>query len=421
MPLLRGEELEQVICHLEQRGVHLYHACQLRDFRAYLKLAGIPSRQVMEESGLPYTSFVTDTADHQNGVWSKVFGNLSDFGFGFARAEWRRQDTAPIPNPYGPILLEMRPAVLREADDLAVCLRSAGGNQFDRDAESLGTLADVARLFVNEFDPNERYANTHVKYSDALRQEFADRVKPATVAGWGTLNPELSCTVGIGRLSFAKLYRVVVDKYETNDLALADVVTRDMRAAGIQAPVLLREYRPAGGRERILGDLTRVLSARPMTIDAFLAAADLSEEALEWGRRVLRGNLGWMFERFATYLHGGTLAALRQEPATAECVNGPRSCDQRQDPPTSGKPIDPGPSRTLAARVPAAPPPSPPPMGRSVSDALRLAGTQDVCESSGHEWNVRTCTTPDCPATRHTLLTCRCLRCGATKRGWCCG
>ena len=293
------------------RGAKFYHACQLKDFRTYLEFGGIPCRERLEDSGLPYTLFATDDADRRSGSSSKVFGNLSDFGFSFAASEWKRENTAPVPNPYGPILLELRPDALREADDVAICLRSAGGNDFDREAESLSTAEQVARLFANDYDPNQQYSNAYIKFSEGLRREFPDRVKPATVAGWTTINPEVSCTVKTGCLSFSELSRIVVDQYELDGVRLIDLVRLDLRNFGLQAGIQSRWYRGDMGRQQILSDLARVLSAGPANVNEFLAIADLSEQSASWGRRVVRGNLSWLFERFARYLRTGTLAEMR--------------------------------------------------------------------------------------------------------------
>ncbi len=307
MALLRGDELELVVKELDRRGAHVFHACQLKDLRAYLALGGIPSRETVETSGRPYTPFDTDTTDRQNGTWGKVFGNLSDFGFGFARAEWRRENTAPVPNPYGPVLLEFRPRILLEAEDVAICLRSAGGQEFRRELETLATAEEVGRLFTNEFDPNGGYANTYIKYSDELRQTFKDRVKPAATPGWSTLNPEISCTAQGGKLSFSQLCRVIVDGYCIEETSLLDFVTRDFREAGVPARVQLRVYRQGAGRERILEDISRSLLNGPCGINKFLTLQDISEQSLDWGRRVLSGRLGWIFDRFSSYLRSGTL------------------------------------------------------------------------------------------------------------------
>jgi hypothetical protein len=70
--------------------------------------------------------FDTDAQNHINGAWPKVFGNLCDFGHGFAVGHWT-EGKSPTPNPFGPILLVANPEILLNADDVAICLRSAGG------------------------------------------------------------------------------------------------------------------------------------------------------------------------------------------------------------------------------------------------------------------------------------------------------
>ncbi len=85
MSLIQNSEIVSLIDLFNRREAKIYHACQYRDFKTYLELGGVPSRNLMESSGLPYTSFDTDDEDKTNEVWAKVFGNLSDFGFAFAK------------------------------------------------------------------------------------------------------------------------------------------------------------------------------------------------------------------------------------------------------------------------------------------------------------------------------------------------
>src|SRR5262249_8889960 len=127
--MIREGQIAKLVGLLKARGVSLYHACQLVDFRSYLALGGIPSRARLERGKLAFTAFESDTADHKNGVWDKVFVNLSDFGRTFASGG------KGVPNPYGPILLKIRPEALLEASDLAICLRSASATDFNREAE----------------------------------------------------------------------------------------------------------------------------------------------------------------------------------------------------------------------------------------------------------------------------------------------
>ena len=122
---------ERLVEIIQSRGRFLWHACQLKDFASYLHLGGIPSRSLLETSELPFTHFETDEQDRVNFVWDKVFCNFDDFGCWFAEGK------RAIPNPYGPIQMRIRPEAILEADDLAVSLISAGGQGFDRKAESL--------------------------------------------------------------------------------------------------------------------------------------------------------------------------------------------------------------------------------------------------------------------------------------------
>jgi hypothetical protein len=119
--MIRGPAIREIVGLLERRGASLWHACQYRDYQSYLELGGIPSRAILEQSGKYFTSFETDLTDHTNGVWDKVFVNLSDFGRSFAVGG------KAVPNPYGPIVFRISPQSLHEAADVATCLRSAGG------------------------------------------------------------------------------------------------------------------------------------------------------------------------------------------------------------------------------------------------------------------------------------------------------
>ena len=132
--MITGRNIDRLVKLFEVRDVKLFHACQFLDFLSYLKLDGIPSHDCLEKANLPFTSLETDENDKVNGVWDKVFVNLSDFGKTFANGG------NGVPNPYGPILIQVRPAVLLEATDIAISLKSAGAPNFDREKEALKTV-----------------------------------------------------------------------------------------------------------------------------------------------------------------------------------------------------------------------------------------------------------------------------------------
>ena len=109
--MISGNEIQSLVNLLLEREVSIYHACQLTDFESYLALGGIPSRALLENRKLPFTPFETDTIDKENGVWDKVFGNLTEFGEIFADGKFWP------PTVYGPIQFQLNPTVLLEASD----------------------------------------------------------------------------------------------------------------------------------------------------------------------------------------------------------------------------------------------------------------------------------------------------------------
>lgn len=265
---------------------------------------------MLETSGLPHTAFETDAADHDNGVWPKVFGNLTDFGLGFAWGEWR-EGTAPTPNPYGPILLIARPSILLKSADVAICLRSAGGRKFDREAESLGSVPEVDRLFVHKLDEVWTQGASFVKYSDALRQEFGDKYRDLDYSP-STYNPEISCTIVREYLPFDDLECIITDKYRMNGHWLSRVVRDIAFDAGLRRELKERSYR--SGRDDILASLARAFAGGPRSLSEIVAMENVSSPTKDWGRRLISSNLEWQFRRFVTYLEEGTLSEMRKLP-----------------------------------------------------------------------------------------------------------
>ncbi|MEQ9482383.1 hypothetical protein [Coleofasciculus sp. F4-SAH-05] len=240
MAVIPNNKIEPVVSLFKTRGVNFYHACQYKDFKTYLEIGGVPSRNLMELRGFPYTTFKTDEHDKSNDVWRKVFGNLSDFGFSFAKAR-RKENTAPIPNPYGPILLIFKPEAFYEASDVAICLRSAGGRDFNREAESLSSADEIDRIFQHPIDeaPNE-FAKANIKFSKQLKKDFDD--PQAT-------SPEVSFTVENEKISFRHLDKIRVDPYIVNGKKLKEKIENLKQTYLLNAPIWERRY--SEGRQEI--------------------------------------------------------------------------------------------------------------------------------------------------------------------------
>jgi hypothetical protein len=96
--MFRGpDQIASIVERFETRDVSLWHACQLRDFRSYLEVGGLPSRSLLEQGGAGFTHLQTDVSDRSKGVWDKVLVNLSDFGAAFAHGA-----AATEYQPWGP-------------------------------------------------------------------------------------------------------------------------------------------------------------------------------------------------------------------------------------------------------------------------------------------------------------------------------
>jgi hypothetical protein len=287
--MFRSDEIEGLVRLLEERETCLYHACQYTDFRSYLTLGGVPSRACLEANSQLFTAFQTDERDHDVEVWDKVFVNFSDFGTTYARGG------KGVPNPYGPILLQIRPAALREASEVAICLRPVGAKDFDRSQGSLSSVQDVDRLF--RYPAGNGYPeSTQVKFSHELARDFFP----------GAQDPDLSCTSARGILPFEYVSVAVVDHYALNGLTLQAWVKKAVTESQRRFHVGGRSYKLS--RRTMLGELGGYLAEGDMSLNSLSRQPSISRELREWVLQI--NHLDWQFDRFAKYLREGTLLPL---------------------------------------------------------------------------------------------------------------
>jgi len=292
--MFHNAHITDLIALLQRRGVSLFHACQYTDFCAYLALGGIPSRAVLATSGRPFTPFETDVHDRQNGVWDKVFVNLADFGELFARGK------RAVPNPYGPIVIQIRPEALLDAADVAVCYRSAGAADFDRDREAMRHVAEVDALFMHP--PESEFPwGSYLKPPAQLQT-----LRP------GARLPEVSCTVAGGRLALGHVIVVWTDPYAPGGRPLRDWVGEAVARAGAGFPVWERSCHAA---RPLYGELLARVMAGGAALRPIAADATASPALRAWAGDVLGLGLDYQFHRYACYLLAGTagpLAAARR-------------------------------------------------------------------------------------------------------------
>ena len=290
--MINGNEIQSLVNLLLERGVSLYHACQLIDFDSYLALGGIPSRALLESKQAQFTAFDTDDKDLENSVWDKVFVNLSDFGRGFA------QGAKSVPNPYGPILIEMNPKVLLEASDVAVCLWSAGATGFNRETEALATIQDINCLFLYPINSG-RPQSTYVKFRDQLGQEFGKQK---------VQDPEISCTVPKGVFSTEYVSLVRVDPYIINGQNLRNWTIAIKEKYQVQFPIYERNYFK-GPRRDFYNEIAERIGEEIPTLNALANDNTCSQPLRAWAGQIFQ--LEWQFQRYAIYLRDGTLKPMK--------------------------------------------------------------------------------------------------------------
>ncbi len=283
MPLISGDGLSQTVAELSRRRVKLCHACQLADFKSYLQVGGIPSRNLLAIRELSYTAFDTDGRDGDNGVWRLVFFNLSDFGHWFAKGGNN------LPNIYGPILLCFDPKVITQALDISITLRSASAKDFDRVAEGIG-VDQVTRLFINS-------GSGSVRFRHSLAAEFSHP---------DTQDPEMNCSFRDELAPLSHLAYIRVDPYIFPKGSLTDIVHQIAEERGKSCKVFVRDF-VDGCEARYQVLMNAILSGVRMAPELMAVIPDGSPLS-NWRDAIMRsGDLSFQFGRYARYLSEGTI------------------------------------------------------------------------------------------------------------------
>ena len=289
--MLQGEDINRVVELFNIRGVKLYHSAQFLDFQSYVQLGGLPSRSLLDSQEMPFSAFETDQDDRENQVWDKVFLNPLDFGVIFARG-WDG-----VPTVYGPIAFVFRPEALMEASDVAICLRSAGCPDFDRERESLSSVDEVDKIFRFDKDCPDIHQRAEIKYISELRDTF--RLAYAS-------NPEISLTFPGNCLSFQHLCYVLVDPYRIRGKYLFTIVREWSRSAEFDTEIRQRPYPFV--RFKMAEEIAILLENDVPTLEDLMNDEAVSINLREWaGRLAARPGRADQWRRYATYLRNGTL------------------------------------------------------------------------------------------------------------------
>jgi hypothetical protein len=279
---------------LERRQASLWHACQLIDLAAYLRLGGIGSRAALERAGHWVPALPSDAADRQSGQWERVVCSLDDIGHGFA-AGW-----GMTPNVFGPITLQLAPSVLTDATEAAFCLRSSTSPGFDPITDSLGDVSLVDELFWHRADAGFP-RSTWLRFGDHLPQTFGMRDASAADVLLTPARP-----VG---LDLRHVVAVWVDPVHVRDLQLIDVVSGLCDDLGV-ALRIRRRTMIEPDRRAVWADIVAFLRDGEKPLVQLLNRADASVAFRTWAAEMQASDRSWIWERFARHLVQGTVRYL---------------------------------------------------------------------------------------------------------------
>lgn len=304
MPLIQNTDIPIFTDLLISKGVNLFHSCQLKDFKRYLELGGVPSRNLMQQRSLDFSDFDTDSNDQENSVWDKVFFNLMDFGNYFALYPMNNPDTASIPTIYGPISIQVFPDSINESDDVCVSLKSAGLTGFSREEYGI-PVERISDIFVCIECENPR-EEQYIRRTNELRDIF-------NIEEPGTLNPEVNITIEGELVGFEHAIMITVDPIFHGDVSLYSIVDSLVKEHNLNAFVLNRKfnYRDGDDRKGVLRLICEYLINNPNPTcngcKAHLAGNAYGED---WIRRIESGRLFYNLDRYLRYLQSGTICEM---------------------------------------------------------------------------------------------------------------
>jgi len=158
--MLSKDEINKTVEMLIDRDAYFFHSCQLIDFKTYLLMGGIPTRELLENKKMLFSTYKSDDNLKSNNGTDKIILKFVDFGNQF----FHKINT--IPNPFGPIVLQIKPDVLLKAQEVTVYKKSMRSKDFDEN-NTINNVNDIDQLF--KYDSNVPFPEKR-----QIRDELAD-------------------------------------------------------------------------------------------------------------------------------------------------------------------------------------------------------------------------------------------------------
>jgi hypothetical protein len=291
--MFKGDEIQSVITLFEKRRVTLYHACHLIDLESYFELGGIPSRNLLRTENLSFESLGLDQTEPDDWMWDKVPLQLIDFGNQFAR------EPNNLPNPYGPILLEIDPAALMEAKEVAICLRTGRPDDYRKNNLSTLNLEETEHIFRYTLDapfPEK----TYFKPAEEMAKAF----------GANQSIPEIHCLFEPEKLPFKYVTQMLVDNYRIINSYLREWAFMTQQHYHNRIPIMQR-YCPYDIGGKLTNAIAKLLTeASPSLEDLAQSENDVVQP---WAKFLLENGWEEKYTQFATGLRQGTILPVKEQ------------------------------------------------------------------------------------------------------------
>ena len=323
--MISASDIESVIGIFAGRSASFYHSCQLVDFESYLQIGAIASPERLARRELPATPGLLGDMPAFRDRREVVF-SLSDHGAAFAKQRY-----AP-PNPDGPIMFQLDPAVLSKAHQIDIYLRPldpAGGRRVSLTAE------DVPYLF--------RYTD-EAPYPERLYIRDPSQIQEAFGTD-GPMVPEISCRMAGEGFSLEQVSATMVDNYLIFKRQLRDWAYDTQLLHGASLP-LKRRYCPADIGGHLADALAAALLSGPPELEALAQAGN--QELRQWAREMISRGLQDDFRHYAAPFRVGTLQYIQAHRRRLLDGGGRRERGQASLPLKSRQLVD----RMLSEQVP---------------------------------------------------------------------
>ena len=290
--------MKKIVDLLNQRDISLYISCQLIDFYASLSMGGIATQAALENAGLKFAEYKTNSIKKNNGFWDAHVFHLMDYGALFYRKALN------TPNIFGPILIYVKPDILLDANLVNISNVSVRSEHFNSDSHLQSISTDeLNKLYLHPADSS-----------------FPEKtiLKESLIENSSDMLPEVICHFDTPLIPFSYVSLVSVDHYIINNRQFQSYVDEMKLRAGFTFP-LMRRYCPSSTAIHISSEIGKMLLKAPVTFTDILNSDD--EQLRAWAIDLKSKNLSQTFEIYTQHLQKDTLLPIYEGEISADKID----------------------------------------------------------------------------------------------------